>query len=61
MGKRKTLDEMRDIVESEGIGYAIQHYISHEDVAPEIADAWQRAASAMDDIEQALRLNGEDE
>lgn len=55
--KRRTMEQIRDIVESEGLGYAVQSYIGHESVPLELADAWKRASDALDEIEKALELD----
>lgn len=52
--KRKSWKDMQDIVECEGLGYAVAHYIGHTEVPAEIEDAWRRAKVALDEIEAAL-------
>ena len=44
-----------DIIEMEGLSYAIQHYISADQIAnPELRKAWQDAKQALDAIEYII-------
>lgn len=52
---KKDLQEVRDIVENEGLGYAVQHYMSAESIAdPSIAKRWREAKKALDLLEGEL-------
>lgn len=44
-----------DIVESEGLGYAIQFYMNEEKIADkELAKYWKQAKDAIDNIQSIL-------
>lgn len=64
---KKSIVEVIGIVDSEGLGYAVQDYLSHDDIADvDLADAWRRAKEALDEIDAILevemeRLEDEDE
>lgn len=52
---KKTLDEVRDIVECEGLGYSIMHYMDADDIAdPTLRAAWQTARNALVALETML-------
>lgn len=45
--------KVAQIVDSEGIGYAVQHYMSADSIAdPELASLWQQAAEVLGKIEK---------
>lgn len=47
--------EVAVIVECEGLGYAVQYYMSADKIAnPLLADAWRRAREALDEIDEIL-------
>ena len=49
------LDDVANIVNSEGLGYAIQSYLSSERIADKaLREEWQKAYEAMDKIEKIL-------
>lgn len=44
------------IVENEGLGYAVQHYMPHTVIKDqEIAQRWKAAADAMNELDRYLR------
>lgn len=53
--KKLTLKEVGDIVECEGLGYAIQHYMGHEEISnPKLRELWRRCKEDMNAIEAML-------
>lgn len=53
--KKKTTMEVVDVVECEGLGYAVQDYMSADSIEdPGLAAAWQRAKDALDEINSIL-------
>lgn len=55
MSRKYTLEEVADIVQIEGLGYAIQHYMSGESIEdPELAQLWGKCAELMYEIERKL-------
>lgn len=53
---RYTNKEVGDMVESEGLAYAIQHYCSASRIAdPNVATKWAVAKIALDNLENYLR------
>lgn len=48
-------DEVRSIIDNEGLGYAVMEYMSADnlgdDIAPEIFHAWNDAEAALREIE----------
>lgn len=53
MSRKKSVDQVAEIIETEGLGYAIQHYLSPENIADKkLADMWQRAAALLKEIER---------
>ena len=56
MARKKTSEQVAQIVESEGLGYAIQSYLSPNEIKDkELADLWREAAEIMNEIEAYLR------
>lgn len=54
-----TIDEVADIIEEEGIGYAIQKYLSAKNIAdPKLADMWRRARILLAEIERYVDPEG---
>jgi hypothetical protein len=54
--KKKDLFEVAQIVNSEGIGYAVQDYMSGEWIEnPELAELWDRASDLLDKIDAILK------
>lgn len=54
MSKQKTLTnaELAGVIECEGLGYAIQHYMGPGSIEdPHVADLWGKAKLLMDEIE----------
>lgn len=50
-----TDQDVADIVNNEGLGYAVQHYMGHENIKnPELASWWQKAKTSLDAIEEIL-------
>lgn len=54
--------EAKEIVETEGLDYAVQHYV-HSDrfASPELRVLWQTAADALDDLQEYLDAVDESE
>lgn len=54
--RKKTNRQVADIIECEGLGYAIQHYLSPNDIEDEeLARAWSEAKRALDHVEEVLQ------
>ena len=48
-------DEVAEIIENEGLGYAVTEYMSSEHIEdPELATLWRIARAALQDIEDFL-------
>ena len=62
MAKRKlSVSEVASYIESEGLGYAIQHGISHTSIKdPDLADMWEQAKEIMLEIESYVEDNSDD-
>ena len=53
--KQLSIEELRDVVENEGLGYAIQYAVDSGDIAdPEIQEKWEQAKGLLEEIEEAL-------
>lgn len=49
---------IKDIIEEEGLGYAIQHYISSKSIKdPKLAKLWIAAEEAMSKIIDYLKIS----
>lgn len=49
--------EARDIIESEGVGYAVQHYISGDSFKDKkTAELWNKAEAALNELEEHLGI-----
>lgn len=49
------LQDVADVINNEGLGYAIHSYLSSERIEDKrLRDAWQRAYEAMNEIEGIL-------
>ena len=49
-------DEVADIIENEGLGYAIESYLGYKDIDdPKLAKAWKQAEDAISKIQKILR------
>ena len=52
---KKSNQQVADIVESEGLGYAVQHYMGADAIKdPKLAALWKTAKDALDAIEAML-------
>jgi len=50
--------EVKEIVESEGLGYAVQDYMSADDINdPKLRKLWHNAKVALDALSSYLRLS----
>lgn len=50
--------EVAEVVECEGLGYAIQHYLSADRIEDEdLAELWAEAAALLDDISGRLEID----
>lgn len=61
MAKRKvSVSEIASIIESEGLGYAIEGYISSDQIADsDLADMWERAAAVLAEITDYVEENAD--
>ena len=51
-------DELRDIVENEGLGYAVQDYVNPEFIEDQdLREKWEQAKNLLDEIEEALNVS----
>ena len=59
---KKTVEEVGVIVGIEGLGYAVQDYLSHDSIEDsELAHLWKDASEKLDEIENYLKEKlGED-
>lgn len=56
--KKLTVAQVGEVIESEGLGYAIQSYLSADRIADhDLADMWERAANLLNEIEQYIEDN----
>ena len=62
MAKRKfSISEIAGIIENEGLGYAVQHYMSGSSIKDEdLADMWDRARELLNEIEEYVEENADD-
>jgi hypothetical protein len=62
MAKQKhSVSEIAGIIENEGLGYAIQSYISASSIKDEdLADMWARATELLNEIEAYVEDNADD-
>lgn len=59
--EKATVEDLKIIINTEGIGYAIQYYISAKEIEDkELARLWKRAKKLLDLIEQRIRDKIED-
>lgn len=57
-GKLYTNEEIADVVESEGLGYAVQYYLNPELIEDdELKQKWQDAKDALDALTEYLNLD----
>ena len=55
MDKPLSLTQVADIVQSEGLGYAITNYLSADNISdPELRNLWDHAGRIMKNIEELL-------
>lgn len=53
--KKMGLEQVAGIVENEGLGYAVQHYMSGEDIADKkLAKLWDEAKVLLNEIDEIL-------
>lgn len=58
---KMTIEEVRDKVESEGLGYAIAEYMKGDSIAdPKLADLWDEAARAIAAVDAYIEEHAED-
>lgn len=56
------LEQLRDIIEIEGLEYAVTSYMSGEDIEDDdIREAWINASEAFDELRALLREKGIEE
>jgi hypothetical protein len=62
MSDKNTINDVANIVDSEGLGYAIQSYLSAENIEDEeLRTMWEDAATLLNNIEAYLEDNRTDE
>ena len=50
-----SIDDIRGVVESEGLGYAVQHYLSADSIEDEkLKELWKKAADYLNYIDDYL-------
>ena len=53
--EKHTIEEIRDIVDSEGLGYAVTSYMASTEIKDEeLASLWRTASDALEKIERIL-------
>ena len=53
--KKESIESVAQAVNSEGLGYAIQHYLSWQSIEDkQLAKLWKQANEAMDKIDDIL-------
>lgn len=53
--EKVTLEEVAQIIDSEGIGYAITGYLTYDKIAdPRLAELWLQAQQVLAEIEEML-------
>jgi len=53
--KKLTLQQVFDVVETEGLGYAVQYHTGYESIADkDLAKYWKQAKEALDNIQSML-------
>ena len=53
-----TIEEIGHVVENEGLGYAIQSYLSADDIQDtRLAELWQQAKDILDEIDEILGVD----
>ena len=51
MSEKYSVNEMADIIDAEGLDYAIMHYCSADKIAdPKLAKLWKKANKSLEDI-----------
>ena len=54
--RKYNLEDVADVISNEGLGYAIQNYLSWKDIEDkQLAKLWKQAADAMDKIEEITK------
>jgi uncharacterized protein YgfB (UPF0149 family) len=63
--KKMSLEEVAAKVEWEGLGYAVQHYMTGDSIAdPHLAELWDQAKELLDEIDgilEGVEPNDEDQ
>lgn len=55
MDKKYTNEELYWIVQDEGLGYAIQHYLNHESIEDTmLAEKWKQCSKLLTEIDDIL-------
>lgn len=55
MSRKWTREKVAELVESEGLGYAVTDYLSHEDIEdPGLAKLWAQAEATLGLIDKML-------
>jgi|CXWL01.1.fsa_nt_gi hypothetical protein len=55
---KMTIEEIGHVVENEGLGYAIQSYLSADDIQDtRLAELWQQAKDILDEIDEILGVD----
>lgn len=61
MARKRSNKQVNSIVESEGLGYAVEHYLDANSIAdPELSKLWATAADALKKISTILEQFDED-
>ena len=55
MTKMLDVEQLREVVENDGLGYAIQNGVAPEEVEDDdLREKWEQAADLLNEIEEAL-------
>jgi hypothetical protein len=58
MGKKYSDDDLKDIIEMEGLEYAVRHYLNSEKIADsDTRDLWRQAEEALNRLVLHLGLD----
>jgi len=53
--KKMGLEQVAGVVENEGLGYAVQHYMSGKDIEDiHLAQLWDQAGDLLNEIDEIL-------
>lgn len=61
MSEKKSLEEVAQIVQCEGLGYAVQHYMSGDEIENKtLREFWEEASRLLNQIDTILETYYDD-